>query len=184
MRRWLQMRPYFLWQASCYQKNVTQILFCFQRNIYEKHLRVGTVLLGVRHSQTPTEHHKDLKLSELLDVGQCKLYAALDLSVSDVCRADAVQAAAHLFIHNKTEKNAWEPIKLILTHFFLNINRISVRFVNTQGTWSPFLRRSSCQRWSCWCSSCVQSWSQTCCHWLSMKKTKQQTNKMRMWFHL
>lgn len=49
-------------------------------------------------------HHKDVKLSELLDVVHSKLDASLDFNATKVCRVDAADAAADLLIHNTTEE--------------------------------------------------------------------------------
>lgn len=59
-------------------------------------LRVRVVLLGLSHGQISAVHHKDVQLSELLDVVHCKLDASLDFNVTKVNVADA---AADLLDH-------------------------------------------------------------------------------------
>ena len=75
----------------------------FDHEVHSEHLRVRTVLLGVGHSQTPDEHHEDLKLSKFLDVVHSKLDASLDFNVSKLCRVEATYAAADLRVCYKRE---------------------------------------------------------------------------------
>lgn len=61
--------------------------------------RIRALLLHVGHGQIAAAHHKDVKFSELLDVVDGKLEAALDLQVANVCRENAADAAADLHIY-------------------------------------------------------------------------------------
>lgn len=69
--------------------------------VYNKRLRVGAAPLAVGRGQIPAVHHKDVKLSELLDVVHSKLDAALDFNVTKVCRVNAAHAAADLLIQKQ-----------------------------------------------------------------------------------
>lgn len=60
------------------------------------------MFLSVSCGQISAVHHKDMKLSKLLDVVHSKLDASLDVDFSRVCR---INAAADLFSHDRGNKN-------------------------------------------------------------------------------
>lgn len=72
-----------------------------QRN---RHSRVRAALLVVGHSQVVALHHKDVELSQLLDVVHSELDAPLDFNVAVVAVVNAADAAADLLEYKRTQR--------------------------------------------------------------------------------
>lgn len=75
----------------------------FTAHQHNRHSRVGAALLVVGHSQVVALHHKDVELSQLLDVVDSKLDAPLDFDVGEVGRVNAADAAADLLEYERTQ---------------------------------------------------------------------------------
>lgn len=78
--------------------------YCSSHTCTQQDSRIRALLLHIGHGQIPAAHHKDVKLSQLLDVVDSKLEAALDIQVTHLCRENAAAAAADLHIYLKKIK--------------------------------------------------------------------------------
>lgn len=76
----------------------------FTAHQHNRHSRVRAALLVVGHSQVVALHHKDVELSQLLDVAHSKLDAPLDFNVAEVAVVNAADAAADLLEYKRTQR--------------------------------------------------------------------------------
>lgn len=95
--------PPFFNHVTCDTRDPAPSLL-FTAHQHNRHSRVRAALLVVGHSQAVALHHKDVELSQLLDVVHGKLHAPLDFNVAEVAVVNAADAAADLLEYKRTQR--------------------------------------------------------------------------------
>lgn len=103
MKGSLVLSPFFN-HMTCDIRNPAPSLLFTAHQHNRQHSRVRAALLVVGHSQVVALHHKDVELSQLLDVVHSKLDAPLDFNVAEVTVVNAADAATDLLEYKRTQR--------------------------------------------------------------------------------